>query len=608
MLSTLYDPMELTWEIALIFVLLVLALVSFAMEKIPVDLTAMTLFAVLLATGLLTVDQAFSVFSNPAPITVGAMFILSAALEKSGAIDRLAASLEGVTRIGYTWFVFVLVFGVASISAFANNTPVVVVFMPVVLGLARSLNVPASKLLIPLSYASIFGGTCTLIGTSTNLLVSGVAQNRGVEPFSMFEIAWIGVPLLIVGAIYLVTIGKRLLPERDTLTSMLSEEERREYLTEAFVQAGSPLVGQTLEESGILKGKGLRVIEVVRRGVAVDGTVKAIALEAGDRLVMACRPSGIARARSLEGVDFTAEVGLGLEQIAAHEGLLVEAVIPPNSTVIGKTIRELNFRQRFRMTILAVHRRGVNVREQLDTLRLEFGDTLLMLGTEQAVQYLRTNEDILLLDKPHVPATTGRGNVPLVLATIAAVVLTATLTPVPIVMSATIGVVFLFLIGSLKPKEGYAAIQWNLLFLIFGMLAMGIAMEETGTALFIANAMITGVELFVPPEWKVLVMLACVYLITTFLTEILTNNAAAVLIAVISFGIAESLGVSVRPFLIAVAVAASASFATPIGYQTNTYVYGVGGYKFIDFLKVGIPLNLLYFIGSIIIIPIVWEF
>lgn len=600
--------MELTWEIALIFVLLVLTLVSFALEKLPVDLTAMTLFAVLMATGLITVDQAFSVFSNPAPLTVGAMFILSAALERSGAIDLLAQRLEVITRIGYAWFVFTMILGVAAVSAFINNTPVVVVFMPVVLGLARALNVPASKLLIPLSYASIFGGTCTLIGTSTNLLVSGVAQERGEPPFSMFEIAYIGLPLLAIGAVYLVVFGRRILPARDTLTSMLTEEERREYLTEAFVQPSSPLVGKTLLDAGILRSKGLRVIEIVRRGVAVQVDLKTVDLEAGDRLVMACRPAGIAHARSIEGVDFTTEVGLGLEQIAAHEGILVEAVIPPNSAVIGKTIRELNFRQRFRMTILAVHRRGVNVREQLDTLRLDFGDTLLMLGTEQAVQYLRSNEDLLLLDKPHVPADSGRRKMPIVLATIGAVVLTATLTPIPIVMSSVIGVVFLFLTGCIKPKEGYAAIQWNLLFLIFGMLAMGIAMEKTGTALFIANWMIRGVELFVTEPLKPLAMLACVYLITTFLTEILTNNAAAVLIAVISFGIAESLGVSVRPFLIAVAVAASASFATPIGYQTNTYVYGVGGYKFSDFLKIGIPLNLLYFIGSMIIIPIVWDF
>lgn len=598
----------MTFEIAFMFLLLIAALASFAWEKIPVDLTAMAVFSILLVTGILTANEAFSVFSNNAPITVGAMFIISAALERCGAIDYLAASLKRLTTFGYSWFVFVMVLAVASISAFVNNTPVVVVFMPVILSLAKNLNVPASKLLIPLSYASIFGGTCTLIGTSTNILVSGIAQERGFEPFSMFELTMVGVPLLVVGLLYLVLFGQKILPNRETLTAILSDEERREYITEAFIQPESPLVGNTLADAGILQTKGLRVIEVVRSGVAVQADLKTIQLEPGDRLVMACRPAGIAHARSLEGIDFVSEIGLGLEQIAAHEGLLVEGVIGPNSAVIGKTIRELNFRQRFRMTILAVHRRGVNVRDKLETLRLDFGDTLLLLGTEQAVNHLRTNEDVLLLDQPHVPAQATKQKMPLVLTTIVAVILTATLTPVPIVTAAVTGCVFLFLSGCLRVKEGYASVQWNLLFLIFGMLAMGLAMEKTGTAAFIASMLIKLVDLFVADPWRPLVMLACVYFITSLFTEILTNNAAAVLIAVICFGIAEALDVSVRPFLIAVAIGASASFSTPIGYQTNTYVYGAGGYRFSDFIKVGIPLNLLYFAGAMLIIPRVWPF
>lgn len=600
--------MELTWPILLIFILLFLTLVSFVLEKIPVDLTAMGLFAALLVLGLLPVEDAFSVFSNPAPITVAAMFIISAALERCGAIDALAIRLEGATRIGYVRFLFAMILTVALFSAFINNTPVVVVFMPVVLGLARNLNVPASKLLIPLSYASIFGGICTLIGTSTNIIVSGMAEAQGLAPLGMFEISKVGVPLLLIGAAYLAIFGRRILPERETLTSMLTEDERREYLTEAFVQPDSPLIGKTLEEAGILKARGLRVIEVVRSGVAVHADLKTIKLLAGDRLVMACRPAGIARARSLEGVDFTSEAGLGLEQIAAHEGLLVEAVIPPNSPVIGRTIRELNFRQRFRMTILAVHRRGVNVREQLDTLRLEFGDTLLMMGTEQAVQFLRSSEEILLLDKPQIPAHDTRKKMPLVLATVAGVVLSASVFSVPIVASSTVACIFLFVTGCLKPKEGYDAIQWNLLFLIFGMLAMGLAMESTGTSLYIASKMTALVETLVPGIWKPLAMLACVYLVTSILTEVISNNAAAVLVLPIALGIATTLDLNPRPFMIATAVAASASFATPIGYQTNTYVYGVGGYKFADFLRVGIPMNLIYFVCSMILIPLFWEF
>ncbi len=600
--------MELTWEIVFLFALLGFALVCFVTEKIPVDLTAMTIFAILLVTGLLTVDQAFRVFSNPAPLTVGAMFIISAALERCGAIDILASRIRGITTVGYRWFTFIMILVVGTISAFINNTPVVVIFMPVILGLARSLNVPASKLLIPLSYASIFGGTCTLIGTSTNIIVSGMSETLGQDPLGMFELTRVGVPILILGGIYMSLFGSRILPSRETLTSLLSEEERREYLTEAFVQSDSPLVGLTLSESGILKTRGIRVIEVVRSGVAVTANLKTIKLEAGDRLILACRPSGIARARNFEGIDFTAEIGLGLEQIAAHEGLIVEGAIGPNSAVIGKTIRELNFRQRFRMTIIAVHRRGVNVRDKLETLRLEFGDTLLLLGTEQAVQNLRASDDILLLDQPHVPAEDTARKIPIVLATIFGVVLAASAFNIPIVAASTVGCVILFLTNCIKPKDGYGSVQWNLLFLIFGTLALGEAMASNGASLYIANKLTFSVNAFVPEAWKPLAMLACVYLVTNVLTEVISNNAAAALILPIAIGIAATLDVSARPFMVAVAIAASASFATPIGYQTNTYVYGVGGYKFTDFVRIGVPLNFLYFAVSMVLIPYFWDF
>ncbi len=600
--------MELTPEIVAVYVLLVLTLVSFAWEKIPADLTAMTLFAIILLTGLLPHERAWDVFANPAPITVGAMFILSAALSKCGVIETLASSMEGLTRLGFTWFVFFMLLVVASISAFINNTPVVVVFMPVVLSLAKKLDVPASKLLIPLSYASIFGGTCTLIGTSTNLLVSSVGQSRGLDPFGMFEIGKVGLPILFIGILYLILFGRKLLPVRETLTSILSEDERREYITEAFVQHDSPLVGKSAEESGLTKAKGIRIMEIVRDGVAVPGDLNRIDLDTGDRLVLACRPSGIAHARNVEGIDFVAESGLGLEQIAAHEGLLVEGIIGVNSPLIGKTVREINFRQRYRVIILAIHRRGRNVREQLETLRMEFGDTLLMLGTDRAVNNLRNAEDIMLIDRPPIPAQNMRRKIPIVLGTIAGVVFTASTGILPIEVAAVVGVVIIFLSGCLKPTEGYASIQWSILFIIFGMLGMGIAMEETGASAYLAWNLIGFVKAYIPESMQPYFILACIYLLTNILTEILSNNAAALLVAVLAIGLAESLHVDPRPFLIAVAIAASASFSTPIGYQTNTYVYGVGGYRFTDFTKVGVPLNLLYFVGAMLIIPIFWKF
>ena len=597
----------MTWEIFLIMVLLVGALVSFALEKVPPDVTALSLLAVLLATGLLSMDQALQSFSNPAPLTVGCMFIISAALEKCGLIDRLAIHFEGITRLGYGRFLLILILVVALISAFINNTPVVVVFMPVVLSLSRKLGVPASKLLIPLSYASILGGMCTVVGTSTNILVSGIAQQNGEPAIAMFEMAWVGLPALGIGTLYLLIVGRRILPARETLTSILSEDERREFITEAFVQHGAPIIGKTLNESGINQKRGIRVIDVVRSGVTLQSKLDEVVLREGDRLILACRPAGVAEARRIEGFDLAAEAGLGLEQIAAHEGMMIEGMIGPNSSLVGSTIKEINFRQRFRMIVLAVHRRGRNVRAGMEALRLDFGDTLLMLGTEGAISQLRASDDILLIDRPPVPAAVGRRKVPIILATISAMIGAASFGLARIELAAFLAVVVLFLTQSVRPKDGYLAVQWNILFLIFAMLGMGAAMDSTGTSTYLASLIIQLVEGFVAETYKPLVLLACIYLLTTTLTEILSNNAAAVLMATIAVGTATTLGVDVRPYLIAVAIAASASFATPIGYQTNTYVYGVGGYRFSDFLKVGIPLNLLCFLVAMIVIPMVWE-
>lgn len=598
----------MTWEIAAVFLLLALALVSFVWEKIPADLTALSLFAILMATGLLPVGRALSVFANPAPITVGAMFILSAALVKSGAIDSLSGLIEKTATWSYPVVILLLVIVVEAISAFVNNTPVVVVFLPVVLNLARKMQTAPSKLLIPLSYAAVLGGTCTLIGTSTNLVVNGIATAKGLPSFSFFEIAWLGVPTALIGALYLAIFGQKLLPVREMLTAILSEDERREYLTEAYVQAGSPVLGRTLAEAGLTAAKGVRVLEIVRDGVAYYFDAKNVRLRAGDRLILSCRPKGIVHTRSIEGVDLVAELNLGLEQIAAHEGALVEGVITPNSGLLGHTIREINFRQRFRMVALALHRQGRNVREQLDTLPLKAGDVLLMMGTDPAIEQLRRGDDIVLFDRPALPARTQTRKIPLVLGVIFAVIVTASFDWVPIEVGAIVGSVILCACGCLRTKDAYGSIEWNIIFLICGMLAMGLAMEQTGAAAWLARQMVDGVNTFVAPGHKAFAMLACVYVITALFTEVLSNNAIAAIMAPIAIGIAAHLRLSPTPFLVAVTFAASSSFSSPIGYQTNTYVYGVGGYRFSDFPKIGIPLNIICFIVAMLVIPHVWSF
>jgi di/tricarboxylate transporter len=596
----------MTWEIAFVLGLLALALLAFVWEKYPADIVALGVFSILLLSGVLPRDKAMAVFANPAPITVAAMFVLSAALVKCGAIDYLSSWVERAAFLPYQIVLFLLIALVAFSSAWINNTPVVVVFVPVVLSLARRMKLPASKFLIPLSYAAVLGGTCTLIGTSTNLVVNGMLIERGQPGMTMFELSWLGVPAAVIGALYLALAGKRLLPSRETLTSILSDEERREYLTEAFVPPGSPLNGRSLKAAGLVTARGFRVIEVVRDGIAIDLHNDTTPLHEGDRLVLACRPSGIARARAMPGFDFTAEAGL--EQIAAHEGVVFEGAVAPNSELIGRSIGEINFRQRFRVIVLAVHRGGKSVREKIEDLPLEMGDILLMMGTPQAISTLRQGDDIILFDRPPLPSFSLHTRIPLVLAIIASVVLAETFDLVPIEVGAIAGSVLVCLTGCLKSRDAYESIEWNLMFVIFGMLALGTAMQHTGAAAWLAHNVVASVDWFVSGPDKPLAMLACVYLVTMILTEILSNNAVAALMVPIALGIATEVGLDQRPFIIAVAFAASAAFATPIGYQTNTYVYGIGGYRFKDFIKIGVPLNILCFLVAMYVIPRVWSF
>lgn len=604
----------MSWEIIFVLVLLVAALVSFAMEKVSVDVTAVVVFALLIGVSALsgsellpTTTALISVFANPAPLAIAAMFIISLALERCGAIDLLARGLGRLTSLPYWAFLGVLAIGVGGISAFINNTPVVVVFMPVIISLARKMGTPASRLLIPLSYVSIFGGICTLTGTSTNLLMSGILQESGYAPIGMFELASVGLPLMAVGTVYLMFFGKKVLPVRETLTAILSEEERKEYITEAFIRGGSSLIGQTFAESPLRKARGIRLLEVIRDGVALPGDLRKQPLHESDRLVLSCRPQAIAIARETEGIDFVGESGIELEAISAHEGAIVEGVIGPMSSIVGRNIREINFRQRYRMVILAVHRRGRNVREKLETLPLDFGDTLLMMGTDKAIENLRSSDDIILLDRPTTPMQNMRKHMPLVILALVALIGSVTLNLLPVVAAAIMAVAFLFITRTIKPKEAYGSIEWRILMLIYGMLGLGMALQTTGAA-EMASAFLVELGDFMPIAIRAYALLALVYLVTNILTEVLSNNATVVLMAPIALGIGITLGLDPRPFAIAATVASSASFATPIGYQTNTYVYGVGGYRFTDFFKVGIPLNLLYFVGSVILIPMIWPF
>lgn len=605
----------MTWEIAVILGLIVFALVQFLRERWPTDLTGLVVLALLLVLSQLPGDNSFpearalmAVFANPAPLTVAAMFVLSNALERTGAISRAMTRLENVGNLGPRGLLLVMMVGTALVSAFINNTPVVVVGLPIAIHLANRAGVSASIFLIPLSYASIFGGTCTLVGTSTNILASGLLADGGHRPFGMFETAAVGVPLFLLGTAYVVLLAPKLLPNRKTLAQDLSEGGFSEYVVEADVTEGSNAAGKTLAEAGLGPRAGLRVLEVRRADRPLFESLESLRLRAGDRLVISAHPQAVASVLDMQEIKLDVEQTDHGRQLVAHEGHLAEAIIGPLSELAGRSLRELNFRQRFGLVVLAIHRRGANLSRGFEDVPLQTGDTLLLLGADSSINQLRGSNELLLLDRTRVPTTAQRARTPLVIGTMGAVILVASLELVPIAVAAMVGCVFLMVTGTLKPRQAYASIDWGLLFLIYSTLALGVAMESTGTAQFIAGNLAHWATGLVSVAWKPLLLLAVVFILTSAITELLSNNATVVLMMPIALGIATELGLDPRPFAVAITIAASASFATPIGYQTNTYVYSAGGYRFMDFVRFGVPLNIAYFLGALLIIPLIWPF
>lgn len=592
----------MTWQMLLVFTVLIISFALMVWEKLPLSLVAMLAFSTLLVTGILTPGEAFSVFSNEAPITVACMFILSAALERTGVIESIGRGLNRF--VGQSdWSVMLVVLPiVAAISAFMNNTPVVVVFMPIMISLAAARGLKPSKLLLPLSYAAIFGGCCTLIGTSTNILVSSTAAQLGQPPFGMFELTKIGLPLAVAGTLYLLIVGRRLLPARETLASLLQSTDSKQYLTETVIMEGSSLIGQRLTETPLANQPRARVLEVIRAGEMLRAPLNEIVLEQGDRLRLSTALSSVMEINALEGVEISPKAKLGLQFVSSQKATVVECVVGPHSGLIGRSIQEMNFRRRYGVLVLAVHRKGVNLRENFAAVKLQYGDTLLVEGPESAIQELREGHDfLLLLDVPHTPKR--RQKQWLAAAAVVLVVGLAAVNVLPIGTLAILAVVGVVLTGCLDMEEACAAVDWKTLLLIFGMLSLGLAMEKTKGAEWLAQATLRGLGEFGP-----LVVFAVVYLFAAAMTEVLSNNAVAVLLTPIALQIATALQVSPRPFLIAVAIGASASFATPIGYQTNTLVYGAGGYRFGDFIKVGLPLNLLFWALGVYLIPKFWPF
>ena len=591
----------------IIFVLCVISLgfLMFIFELFSIDITAMILLTIFFVLGFLTPQEALSGFSNPAVITIAFLFIISHALQKTRILEYLIVRVRRLADRSILLGRAVYLFTIGIASAVVNNTAIVAIFMPVSIRLSQKYKMSPSKMLIPLSYAAILGGTLTLVGTSTNLLVNSIyILEPGNEPMGMFEFTKYGIILMLIGLTYILFIAPMLLPSRTSTSSLTKSYHLGGYLTEMKVTEESPLNGTTCMDRGINKNYDVTVLDILRDGKMITNSIRLTRLKLDDILFVRGTLENFLRMKEVEKVTMLTDEKLTQEELEKEDNILVETIVTDKAQFVGKSLMKSDFRRRFGLFILAIRREGSILRKKIAHVVLNAYDTLLVYGPEKKVRDLTNNGEFLVLGE--VDAELRKQRLWwMTIVVIIGVISLAALGIMPIVKSAMLGVVLLLALGVISPQESYQSINWQVIILISALIPVGIVIQKTGTAEWIGG-LIASVAQSVPKEMQVKVLLGLIYLITVILTEVSSNAATAIIMTPIALAVTNQMGLDPRAFVFAVAFAASASFITPVGYQTNLMVYGPGGYKFSDYIRVGFPLALIFWIVAIFVLPVLW--
>ncbi|MBC7193692.1 SLC13 family permease [Marinobacter sp.] len=589
----------MAWEAVVTLLTLAAVLGTLMITRVSADLVLMAAMAFLLIIGILDPAQALAGFANPGVITIATLYVVAAGLKETGAVQWIARSLLGhpKTERGAQ---FRMLAPTGILSSFMNNTAVVAMFIPAIQDWAQRLNIPASRLLLPLSYAAILGGTCTLIGTSTNLVVDGLLQTRLGINLGLFELAWVGIPSLIAGGIYLVLFSSRLLPDRGGMAEEL--EAVREYGVEVEVDPAGPLVGQTVAQAGLRALNYGYLMEIDRGGRLITAVEPDRMLQPNDKLYFVGAPECASELRRIRGLQ-AAESSIQKLDLANHQRCLVEVVLGQEFPALGKTVRASKFRTRFNAAILSVSREGRRVPGKLGDITFRMGDTLLLEASQQFVEQYRFRRDFLLVSALNDSTPPDFRKAPRALGILLLMVLASASGLLQIMEAAFLAAGAMIVSGCITASRARRSVDLPVLVVIAASFALGNAMTVTGAAEWVASGLL---GLFGPlTPW---LALALIYVLTTLFTEMITNNAAAVLMFPIALALSEQLGVSFLPFAVAVMFAASASFMTPLGYQTNLMVYGPGRYRFTDYIRIGAPLSLIVACVAVGLIPLVWSF